>query len=45
MRIRDAVLHRDGERVDAVRLRYHSRTIPAAVSAAGRAVIRHWTWR
>ena len=35
VRIRDAVLHRDGRRVDAVRLRYHSRTIPAAVSVAG----------
>ena len=35
VRIRDAVLHRDGARVDAVRLRYHSRTVPAAVSATG----------
>jgi tRNA-uridine 2-sulfurtransferase len=35
VRIRDAVLHRDGEQVDAVRLRYHSRTIPAAVTTAG----------
>jgi tRNA-specific 2-thiouridylase len=34
VRIRDAVLHRDGEQVDAVRLRYHSRTIPAAVTTA-----------
>ena len=33
--IRDAVLHRDGERVDAVRLRYHSRIVPAEVSATG----------
>jgi tRNA-specific 2-thiouridylase len=35
LRIRDAVLHRAGERVDAVRLRYHSATVPAAVRAAG----------
>jgi tRNA-uridine 2-sulfurtransferase len=35
VRIRDAVLHRAGDRVDAVRLRYHSRTVPAAVAAAG----------
>jgi tRNA-uridine 2-sulfurtransferase len=27
--VRDAVLHRDGDRVDAVRLRYHSRALPA----------------
>jgi tRNA-uridine 2-sulfurtransferase len=32
--VRDAVLHRDGERVDAVRLRYHSRALPARVDAA-----------
>jgi tRNA-specific 2-thiouridylase len=38
VRIRDAVLHRDGGRVDAVRLRYHSRALPASVgtAAAGR---------
>jgi tRNA-specific 2-thiouridylase len=30
VRLRDAVLHRSGERVDAVRLRYHSATVPAA---------------
>jgi tRNA-specific 2-thiouridylase len=35
VRVRDAVLHRDGGRVDAVRLRYRSRPVPAAVSAAG----------
>jgi len=35
VRIRDVVLHRDAERVDAVRLRYHSTTVPAAVGAAG----------
>jgi tRNA-uridine 2-sulfurtransferase len=38
VRIRDAVLHRDGARVDGVRLRYHSRALPASVGApaAGR---------
>ncbi len=35
VRIRDAVLHRDGTRVDAVRLRYRSRPVPAAISATG----------
>jgi tRNA-uridine 2-sulfurtransferase len=35
VRIRDAVLHRDAERVDAVRLRYHSSTLPASLPAAG----------
>ncbi len=30
--IRDAVLHRDGERIDAVRLRSHAAPIPASVS-------------
>jgi tRNA-specific 2-thiouridylase len=35
VRIRDAVLHRDGARVDAVRLRYHSRALPARIGAAG----------
>lgn len=35
--VRDAVLHRAGERVDAVRLRYHSRALPARVEGgAGR---------
>ena len=35
--VRDAVLHRPGERVDAVRLRYHSRALPARVEGgAGR---------
>jgi tRNA-specific 2-thiouridylase len=33
--IRDATLHRDGARVDAVRLRYHSRALPASIGAAG----------
>jgi tRNA U34 2-thiouridine synthase MnmA/TrmU len=33
--IRDAVLHRDGERVDAVRLRYRSTPVPAVVPTAG----------
>ena len=31
--LRDAVLHRDGARVDAVRLRYHSRALPATIGA------------
>ncbi|HVY95940.1 MAG TPA: tRNA 2-thiouridine(34) synthase MnmA [Solirubrobacterales bacterium] len=35
--VRDAVLHRDGARVDGVRLRYHSRALPARVEGgAGR---------
>ncbi len=34
IRVRDAVLHRDGARVDNVRLRYHSTTLPATVGAA-----------
>jgi tRNA-specific 2-thiouridylase len=33
--LRDAFLHRPGERVDGVRLRYHSEAVPAAVSATG----------
>jgi tRNA-specific 2-thiouridylase len=32
--VRDAVLHRDGARVDGVRLRYHSRALPAQIDAA-----------
>jgi tRNA-specific 2-thiouridylase len=32
--VRDAVLHRDGARVDNVRLRYHSDTLSASVGAA-----------
>jgi len=38
VQVRDAVLHRAGDRVDAVRLRYHSRALPASVgvAAAGR---------
>jgi tRNA-uridine 2-sulfurtransferase len=35
VRVRDAVLHRDSGSVDAVRLRYRSRPIPATISAAG----------
>jgi tRNA-uridine 2-sulfurtransferase len=35
VRVRDAVLHRDGARVDAVRLRYRSRPVPASLAAAG----------
>jgi tRNA-specific 2-thiouridylase len=33
VRLRNAVLHRGGNRVDAVRLRYRSQPVPAAVSA------------
>jgi tRNA-specific 2-thiouridylase len=36
VQIRDAVLHRDGAHVDGVRLRYHSRALPASVGEAGR---------
>ena len=36
VRVRDAVLHRDGSEVDAVKLRYRSRALPATVSAAGK---------
>jgi tRNA-specific 2-thiouridylase len=34
--VRDAVLHRDGASVDAVKLRYRSRALPATVAAAGK---------
>ena len=34
--VRDAVLHRDSATVDAVKLRYRSRALPATVAAAGR---------
>jgi tRNA-specific 2-thiouridylase len=33
VRVRDAVLHRDGAAVDAVKLRYRSRALPATVTA------------
>jgi tRNA-specific 2-thiouridylase len=36
VRVRDAVLHRDGATVDAVKLRYRSRALPATVAAAGK---------
>jgi tRNA-specific 2-thiouridylase len=36
VRVTDAVLHRDGTRVDRVRLRYHSRPLPARVEDARR---------
>jgi tRNA-uridine 2-sulfurtransferase len=37
VRVRDAVLHRDGAEVDAVKLRYRSRALPARIAAgAGR---------
>jgi tRNA-specific 2-thiouridylase len=35
VRVRDAVLYRSGDLVDAVKLRYRSRPVPAAVSAKG----------
>jgi tRNA-uridine 2-sulfurtransferase len=35
VRLRDATLHRDGEDVDAVRLRYRSQPVPAAIAATG----------
>jgi tRNA-uridine 2-sulfurtransferase len=34
VRLRDAILHRDGARVDSVRLRYHSRVLPARIGPA-----------
>jgi tRNA-specific 2-thiouridylase len=34
VRVRDAVLHRDGDRVDGVRLRYHASALPAQLGAA-----------
>jgi tRNA-specific 2-thiouridylase len=34
VRVRDAVLHRDGAVVDAVKLRYRARALPAKVAAA-----------
>jgi tRNA-specific 2-thiouridylase len=36
VRVSDVVLHRDGATVDAVKLRYRSRALPATVTAAGR---------
>jgi tRNA-specific 2-thiouridylase len=36
VRVRDAVLHRDGDRVDAVKLRYQARPVPATVSSTGK---------
>ncbi len=33
--VRDAVLHREGARVDAVRLRYRSKPLPASIGSAG----------
>jgi len=35
VRVRDAVLHRDGATVDAVRLRYRSSPVPAALDTTG----------
>lgn len=34
VRLRDAVMHRDGGRVDRVRLRYHTEPVPARIKAA-----------
>ena len=34
VRLRNAVLHRDGDAIDAVRLRYRSQPVPAAVATA-----------
>ncbi|HEV2790667.1 MAG TPA: tRNA 2-thiouridine(34) synthase MnmA [Solirubrobacterales bacterium] len=36
VRVRDAVLHRDSGEVDAVKLRYRSKALPATVTATGR---------
>lgn len=41
VRVRDVVLHREGSKVDAVKLRYRSKALSATVSAAGRG--RHST--
>jgi tRNA-specific 2-thiouridylase len=35
VRVRDAVLHRDGARVDGVKLRYRAAPVPASVPATG----------
>jgi tRNA-uridine 2-sulfurtransferase len=35
VRVRNAVLHRDGAAIDAVKLRYRSRSVPAAGVVAG----------
>jgi tRNA-specific 2-thiouridylase len=35
VRVRDAVLHRDGDRVDGVKLRYRAAPVPASVPAIG----------
>lgn len=34
VKVRDAVLHRDGDAVDAVKLRYRAKPVPASVAAA-----------
>ena len=36
VRVRDAVLHRDGGEVDRVKLRYRSKALPATLEATGR---------
>ena len=43
VQVRDAMLLRDGERVDRVKLRYHSRPIGCAVEGAP-AGIRSFAW-
>jgi tRNA-uridine 2-sulfurtransferase len=35
VKVRDAVLHRQGDRIDAVRLRYRSTPVPATIPVAG----------
>ncbi len=39
--VRNAVLHREGDRIDGVRLRYHARALPAQLGAATAAPGRH----
>jgi tRNA-specific 2-thiouridylase len=41
VRLRDAFLHRDGASVDGIRLRYHSRAVPATAAGAALAPGRH----
>jgi tRNA-specific 2-thiouridylase len=36
VQVRDAILHREGARVDAVRLRYRSRPLPASIGSPAR---------
>ncbi|HEY5977506.1 MAG TPA: tRNA 2-thiouridine(34) synthase MnmA [Solirubrobacterales bacterium] len=41
IRLRDAQLHREGGSVDGIRLRYHSRALPATTAASGLEPGRH----